>query len=166
MTLAARGLILPPSSGVYVIASGTCVSHIGTSGSLRARVGSLARLGTHRGSAEVLCGAYCTGEPPRVWWLPVEKPAATLLERALKLKHGEPPLPRGLHGGCVNGKRLCDDLIEAAGADSWEAGYVEAVFAIGEKLSLLFHPRFHAIWRRVGVPPGPWAPSVSAQASA
>lgn len=99
---------------------------------------------------------YCTGEPPQVWWLSVDKAAATLLERAMKLEHGEPPVLRSLHEGCVNGRRLRDDLIEAAGAGSWEAGYIEAVFGIGEKLSLLFQARFHAIWRRVSVPPGPW----------
>lgn len=157
IALAQRGLVLPPSPGAYVIASGICVSHIGTSGSLRGRVSSLARLGTHRGSAEVLCGAYCTGEPPLVWWLSIDKAAAIMLERAMKAQHGEPPVPRGFHSGCVNGGRLRDDLIEAAGTESWEAGYVEAVFAIGEKLRLLFQPRLHPIWRQVGVPPGPWA---------
>jgi hypothetical protein len=35
-------------------------------------------------------------------------------------------------------------------------GYVEAAFAIGEKLAVLFQPRFVALWKRVGVPPGPW----------
>lgn len=159
--LAHRGLTLPPTPGVYVVASGTCVSHIGTSGSLRSRVGSLARLGTHRGSAEVLCGAYCTGETPHVWWLSLDKTSAGAFERTMKAAHGEPPVPRNLHVGCVNGGQLRDDLIAAAGADSWEAGYVEAVFAIGEKLRLLFQPRFHPIWRRVGVPPGPWAELVT-----
>jgi hypothetical protein len=36
-------------------------------------------------------------------------------------------------------------------------GFAEAVFAIGEMLSLLFQPRFAPIWQQVGVPPGPWA---------
>jgi len=57
IALARRGLVIPSSTGVYVVASGDCVSHIGTSGSLRGRVGQLAGLGTHRGSAEVLCAA-------------------------------------------------------------------------------------------------------------
>jgi hypothetical protein len=56
----------------------------------------------------------------------------------------------------VNGSQLRTDLIAAAGGDSWEAGFVEAVFEIGEKLRLLFHPRFHRLWHEIGVPPGPW----------
>jgi hypothetical protein len=50
-----------------------------------------------------------------------------------------------------------DDLVAAAGNDSWEAGYVEAVFTVGEKLRLLFQPRFGPIWAKIGVPPGPWS---------
>jgi len=50
-----------------------------------------------------------------------------------------------------------------AGPDSWEAGFAEAVFRIGEKLSLLFQPRFESIWQRVGIPPGPWAALTQAE---
>lgn len=32
------------------------------------RVRTLAGLGTHRGSAEVLCAAWCTQKAPVVWW--------------------------------------------------------------------------------------------------
>jgi len=53
--LVRRGLALPGVPGVYVVACGDCVAHIGTSGNLRSRVRSLAALGTHRGSAEVIC---------------------------------------------------------------------------------------------------------------
>jgi hypothetical protein len=79
-----------------------------------------------------------------------------LLERQLKTASGEPPTPRERFGSCVNGLQLRDDLIAAAGTASWEAGFVEAVFAVGEKLRLLFGPRFHRVWREIGVPPGPW----------
>lgn len=154
--LIGRGLSLPLQSGVYVVASADCVAHIGTSGSLRGRVRTLANLGTHRGSAEVICAAHCTGEVPRVWWYETDPAAARLLERTLKGRYGEPPWPRGAYEGCVNGARLRDELVTAAGSGSWEAGYVEAVFAIGEKLSLLFQPRFGPIWERLGIPPGPW----------
>lgn len=155
--LASRGLTVPPSPGVYVVASGDCVSHIGTSGSLRGRLGQLAGLGTHRGSAEVLCAAYCTKAPPLVWWQPLVKEDTRALEQQLKLASGEPPTPREIFAPCVNGLQLRDDLIAAAGHDSWEAGYVEAVFAIGEKLRLLFAERFHPVWQEIGVPPGPWS---------
>ena len=157
VALARRGLVIPSAPGVYVVASGECVSHIGTSGSLRGRVGQLAALGTHRGSAEVLCAAYCTKLPPQVWWISLERSETALLERQLKASSGEPPTPRERFSSCVNGSHLRDDLVAAAGADSWEAGFVEAVFAIGEKLRLLFQPRFHRVWRDLGVPPGPWA---------
>ena len=156
IALARRGLVAPPSPGVYVVASGDCVSHIGTSRSLRSRIASLAALGTHRGSAEVLCVAHCTRLPPRVWWRSVDASQMTLLERQLKAAAGEPPTPRAQFSSCVNGAQLRNDLVRASGHESWEAGYVEAVFEIGEKLRLLFSPRFHAAWREVGVPPGPW----------
>jgi hypothetical protein len=156
IALARRGLVLPSAPGVYIVASGDCVSHIGTSVSLRGRVGQLAALGTHRGSAEVLCAAYCTKQTPMVWWEPLERAQTTALERQLKLTSGEPPTPRDQFASCVNGLRLRDDMIAVAGETSWEAGFIEAVFAIGEKLRLLFQPRFHEIWREVGVPPGPW----------
>lgn len=156
VSLARRGLVIPPSPGVYIVASGDCVSHIGTSRSLRGRVASLAALGTHRGSAEVLCAAYCAKAPPLVWWRTVDVVEMTVLERQLKAAAGEPPTPRDRFASCVNGTQLRDDLIRAAGPESWEAGYVEAVFAIGEKLRLLFGPRFQPAWRKIGVPPGPW----------
>lgn len=155
--LVRRGLVLPGVPGVYVVASDDCISHIGTSGSLRARVGQLAGLGTHRGSAEVLCAAYCTSLAPMVWWRPLERGHSAALERQLKSASGEPPIPREQFASCVNGLRLRDDLIAAAGESSWEAGFIEAVFAIGEKLRLLFQPRFHRAWRKIGVPPGPWS---------
>jgi hypothetical protein len=132
--------------------------HVGTSGGIAGRVRTLANLGTHRGSAEVLCAAYCTGEAPVVWW--EEQPSvpdARLRESAFKTHYGEPPQPRSHYAGCVNGAALLAAIRAAAGPDSWESGYAEAVFQIGEKLSLLFQPRFAAIWREVGVPPGPWA---------
>ena len=77
-------------------------------------------------------------------------------EKDFKQHYGEPPQPRSQYEGCVNGGALLSRIIEVAGTESWEAGFAEAVFTIGEKLSLLFQPRFRAIWQRVGVPPGPW----------
>jgi hypothetical protein len=158
VSLASRGMGLPAKPGLYVVTCGDCMPHVGTSSSLRGRVGTLANLGTHRGSAEVLCAAFCTREPPLVWW--EEQPnaaAARVRESAFKGYYGEPPQPRPTYGGCVNGKALLDEITTAAGRDSWEAGFAEAVFTIGEKLSLLFQARFTAIWDHVGVPPGPWA---------
>jgi hypothetical protein len=155
--LVRRGLAVPTSPGLYVVASGDCVSHIGTSSGLRGRVRSLAALGTHRGSAEVLCAAYRTNAAPRVWWHESDVASARVLEGALKQRYGEPPWPRERYADCVNGRSLRCALVEAAGAESWEAGYVEAAFEIGEKLSLLFARRFDGVWAEVGIPPGPWA---------
>lgn len=156
--LTTRGMGLPSSPGLYIVTCGDCLPHVGTSGSLAGRVRTLASLGTHRGSAEVLCAAFCTGEAPVVWW--EEQPTTTAArerERAFKSHYGEPPQPRSDYEACVNGTKLLNELIQAAGPTSWEAGYASAVFQVGEKLNLLFRPRFEAIWRQVGVPPGPWA---------
>jgi hypothetical protein len=108
VALASRGLVIPPTSGVDIVASGDCVSHIGTSRSLRGRVASLAALGTHRGSAEVLCAVYCAKTPPLVWWRTVDAAEMTVLERQLKSAAGEPPSPRGRFASCVNGTQLRD----------------------------------------------------------
>jgi hypothetical protein len=155
--LAVRGMGLPATPGLYAVTCGDCLCHVGTSGGLAARVRALAALGTHRGSAEVLCAAFCTGGAPMVWWeaLP-DVGTARQRERGFKRHYGEPPQPRATYGGCVNGSALLGRIVDAAGSDSWEAGFAEAVFRIGEKLSLLFHPRFAPIWERVGIPPGPW----------
>ncbi len=154
--LVRRGLPLPTTPGVYVVACRDCVAHIGTSGNLRTRVRTLAALGTHRGSSEVLCAAHCTRSSPKVWWYPVALSEAKVVEHTLKQRYGEPPWPREAYAACVNGAQLRDDLVTAAGSESWEAGFVEAVFAIGEKLGLLFQPRFDSIWQSLGIPPGPW----------
>jgi hypothetical protein len=156
--LARRGMGLPASPGLYIVTCGDCMSHVGTSGSLRGRVGALASLGTHRGSAEVLCAAFCAGQLPMVWWEEQSSAmAAREREHAFKAHYGEPPQPRSRYERCVNGGELRNAIIAAAGRDSWEAGFASAVFLIGEKLSLLFRPKFAEIWQRVGVPPGPWA---------
>ena len=153
--LAHRGLPIPSASGVYVVVSGPAVSHIGMSGNLRSRVSGLAALRTHRATGKVLCVAHCTQEAPFVWWCTTPRPEAAVLEAHLKSTFGAPPTP-GEFAGCANGKKLLGDLVKAAGADSWEAGYVEAVFAVGEKFHLLFAERFRPMWDLVGVPPGPW----------
>lgn len=162
--LAVKGMGLPARPGLYVITCGDCMPHVGTSGRLSGRVRMLAALRTHRGSAEVLCAAFCTGEAPLVWW--EEQPDAKTArerERAFKRHYGEPPQPRPDHQACVNGEVLLGRIVEAAGPDSWEAGFAEAVFAIGEMLSLLFQPRFAPIWQQVGVPRGPWAALIQAE---
>lgn len=158
LPLATKGMGLPSKSGLYVITCGDCMPHVGTSTSLSGRVRTLAALGTHRGSAEVLCAAWCTKEAPVVWW--EELPTIAIArerERAFKQHYGEPPQPRSEYETCVNGKALLARLIDVAGQASWEAGYAEAVFTIGEKLRLVFVPRFANVWRAVGVPPGPWS---------
>ena len=161
--LSRKGMGLPPRPGLYLITAGDCLAHAGASGSLRTRVGTLARLGTHRGSGEVLCAAYCTGIAPTVWWEEAStEQDAKVRENAFKSHYGEPPSPRARYSSCVNGSALMAEFVSAAGADSWEAGYAEAVFTIGERFSLLFADRFLPIWRRSGLPPGPWASAVTA----
>ncbi|MFQ5950860.1 MAG: hypothetical protein ACE5KH_02110, partial [Candidatus Geothermarchaeales archaeon] len=73
-------------------------------------------------------------------------------------QYGEPPYPQlRYERSCKNGRSLRDDMAKAAGKKSWEAGYIEAVFEIGEKLRLLFdNEQFESIWKQVGKPPGPW----------
>lgn len=149
----------PPRPGVYVISTGGCVPHIGTSGNLQNRIRTLSALRNHRGSAEVLCAAHCTGEAPMVRWQETDTAAAArAIESAFK-RQGEPPQPRGQFSGCVNGAALRHALVETAGPSSWEAGYVDALFEVGEQLHRLFVPRFHDLWEHVGWPPGPWAPA-------
>jgi hypothetical protein len=156
--LGTRGMGLPKASGVYVVTCGRCLAHIGVSGNLRARVGTLARLGTHGGAGEVLCAAFCTGQRPQIWWRECDDSAAAREERALKAKYGEPPQPRQDFEACRNGGALRTALIGAAGAKTWEAGYIEAVFATGAHFNLLGTPRLLAVWRRARVPDAllPW----------
>ncbi len=156
--LATRGMGLPAGPGLYIVTCGDCLAHVGTSGGVAGRVRTLANLGTHRGSAEVLCAAFCTGTAPMVWWEEVATVTqARERERSFKSHYGEPPRPRPQYEACINGRQLLGAIIQAAGRDSWEAGFAEAAFLIGEKLNLLFGQRFHQIWRDVAVPPGPWA---------
>ena len=58
---------------------------------------------------------------------------------------------------CHRAEPLRRELVEAAGPDTWAAGYIEAVLEIGERLELLFQPRVAYVWRKIGIPPGPWA---------
>lgn len=160
IALARKGMGLPPACGTYAVTSADCISHIGTSGSLRTRVGSLARLGKHRGSAEVLCAAYCTREEPLVWWHATETiKEARSLEAALKQHHGEPPQPRRFYESCRDGAALRAALLSASGAQTWAAGFIEALFTVGEELSLLQDPRLDYVWDQMRRPPGPWAAS-------
>lgn len=154
--LALRGMNLRPEAGVYVVSSGDCISHVGSSGRLSDRVRTLAHLGTHRGSARVLCGAHCTGEAPQVWWAYTKSVArARGIEADLRLERDT-----RFFGGyvqCEDGDALHRALVEAAGRDSWAAGYVDAVFSIGEHFSFLNRRELAPAWKAVGVPPGPWA---------
>lgn len=157
--LVRRKQLAPKRPGVYVISCGECTPHIGTSKTIQSRIYTLASLGNHRGSAEVLCAAHCTGEPPMVRWIEtVGVSEAREIERQLKAD-GEPPQPRTRFDGCVNGNRLRAALVEAAGPASWEAGYIAALFEVGEQLRRLLVPRFLPVWEQVGWPPGPWQPT-------
>lgn len=111
-----------------------------------------------RGSVEVLCAAHCTGEAPMVRRQETPTAAAARAIESHFKRLGEPPQPRAAFPDCVNGTALRRALVEAAGPSSWEAGYVDALFEVGEQLHRLFTPRFHPLWQRVGWPPGPWAP--------
>lgn len=155
--LASAALLIPKSPGVYVVSCGPCLAHVGTSGKLRTRVQTLIRLDHHRGSAEVLCAAYCTKTAPVVRWRSLDDvKQAKSVEHRLKQLYGEPPVPSPAHQACKNGRTLRSALTDAAGSGSWEAGYIDAVFDVGEDFKLLERARFHAIWHRVGAPPGPW----------
>jgi hypothetical protein len=141
--------------GVYVVASGECVSYIGASGRLGDRVRTLAHLGTHRGSARVLCAAHCTGAAPQVWWSYTRSPSrARAVEAELKLDYDKQYF--GAYLQCDLGSALRTALVEAVGPDTWGAGYVDAIFSIGEHLAYLARPELAAAWEVVGVPPGPW----------
>jgi hypothetical protein len=162
--LVVKRMGLPARPGLYVITCGDSMPHVGTSGRLSGRVHMLAALGTHRGSAELLSAAFCTGEPPLgVVGRAARCEAARARELAFKRHYAEPPQPRPDHEACVNGAALLARIVQAAERDSWEAGFAEAVFTIGEMLRLLFQPRFVPIWRQVGVPPGPWTALLQAE---
>lgn len=157
--LKSKGMPLPSTPGVYIITSGQAISHIGTSNKLLDRIRTLANLGTHRGSAEVLCVAHCTKHVPQAWWKTCRSTEeAKKLESALKTYFGEPPYPQSVHLTCKNGSTLVKNLVGAAGVNSWEAGYISAIFSVGEKLQLIFEARFQNIWSKVGYPAGPWKP--------
>jgi hypothetical protein len=154
--LLAHGMRLRPEPGVYVVASGETVSYIGSSGRLGDRVRTLAHLGTHRGSARVLCVAHCTGVAPQVWWS-YTKSVSRAKAVAEDLKNDYDRVFLGDHLECDQGGALRRALGEAVGAGTWEAGYVDAIFSIGEHFAYLAHPELADAWRTVGVPPGPWA---------
>jgi hypothetical protein len=154
--LLAHGQRLRAEPGVYVVSSGECVSHVGSSGRLGDRVRTLAHLGTHPGSARVLCAAHCTGEAPQVWWAYTKSQSrARAIEAELKLDYDRQFF--GAYLQCDGGTALRAALVEAVGADSWRAGYIDAIFSIGEHLAYLSRNELASAWETVGVPPGPWA---------
>jgi hypothetical protein len=153
--LLAHGMRIRPEPGVYVVSSGDCVSYIGGSGRLGDRVRTLAHLGTHRGSARVLCAAHCTGEAPQVWWSYTRSiTRARTIEAELRQDYDRQFF--GAYLQCDLGGALRSALVDAVGRDSWCAGYIDAIFTIGEHLAYLSRPELAAAWEAVGVPPGPW----------
>ena len=154
--LALRSMNLRAEPGVYVVTAGDCIAHVGSSGRLADRVRTLAHLGTHRGSARVLCAAHCTGEAPQVWWSYTKSVArARGVEADLKLDRETKFFGNYLQ--CEEGDTLRNALIEASGRETWNAGFIEAVFAIGEHLAFLNRAELATAWEAVGIPPGPWA---------
>lgn len=148
---------LARTPGVYVVTCGDSVAHIGHSNKLRRRLHELLNLNTHRGSAEVLCVSYCTGDLPTVRWKHLQSTdAAKAREEELKRLIGEPPRPDKRQETCRKGHTLKCELIRAAGATTWEAGYIEAIFDAGEPFRLLFDRRFESVWRSVRMPLDPW----------
>ena len=146
---------IPESPGMYIVNSGNCISHIGQGGNIRNRTGALRRLGTHRGSDEVLCGAYCTGKSPMLHWVVMEgseEKARRGKEIEMEKLFGSPPTPRPEFEKCVHGKRLCDVLIQ--NSKGWQRGYILASFEIGEQMGHIFHSSFDKTWSRVGKPAG------------
>lgn len=159
--LLAHGMRLRSEPGVYVVSSGECISHVGSSGRLGDRVRTLAHLGAHRGSARVLCAAHCTGEAPQVWWSYTKSLArARTIEVELKLDYDRQFF--GAYLQCDGGAALRAALVDAVGRDSWCAGYIDAIFSIGEHLGYLSRSELAAAWETVGVPPGPWTERLSA----
>jgi hypothetical protein len=153
---------IPASSGYYIIRCKESISHIGTSSNLRKRVRELISLGHHRGSDEVLCVAYCTKTVPEISFVKTNTPKeARVYESKFKRTYGEPPYPREGNEMCVKGRKLRDDLIRTAGPNNKDAGYIEAVFDIGEDFHrIVCNPRFDYLWQRLGgKPPGPWCSS-------
>lgn len=146
------------SFGSYIVSVGPVVAAIGAGGSrtgaFASRVRSLAVLGHHRASRRVLCAAFCHQARPMLWWRLAERDGELLLESELKTAIGDPAKSLA---ACHRADPLRRALVEAASPDTWEAGYIEAVLEIGERLELLFQPRLAPVWRIVGVPPGPWA---------
>jgi hypothetical protein len=58
---------------------------------------------------------------------------------------------------CDLGGALRTALVDAVGPDTWAAGYVDALFEIGEHLAYLSREELAGAWRTIGIPPGPWA---------
>jgi hypothetical protein len=104
----------------------------------------------------VLCVAHCTGIAPQVWWSYTKSVTrARALEAELKADYDRQFLGARLE--CDLGGALRAALVDAVGPDTWPAGYVDALFAVGEHLAYLARPELAAAWQTVGIPPGPWA---------
>lgn len=158
-----KNTAIPNRPGYYIVRSGECISHIGTSRNLRSRVRTLISLRNHRGSDEVLCVAYCTRSAPEIAFAETKTDVeARAFESRLKKRYGEPPCPREGYEKCARGNKLKHDLISAAGSNTKEAGYIEAVFDVGEQFyRIVSDPRFDNIWKRLGGrPPGPWCKDI------
>ena len=137
--------------GIYIVKSGDCISHIGQSANIRNRLNQLRNLGTHRGSAAVLCVAHCTKLPPDVIRIEPNGEPLKDLEERFRRELGEPPIPDDF-AACKNGRALREKLLAVASTE--DQGYINAVFDIGSCLRLLFLKRFDYVWDSVGRPPG------------
>jgi hypothetical protein len=146
------------TNSAYVVRSGRYISAIGKAEDGHDRLnGKMAMLREHRASARVLCLAYCT----KKWPAATVETYSTLKEAAnreaeLKVKYGRKlPYPRGRFDACHHRTVLKRKLMDAAGRTP-ERGYIEAIFDVGEQLYRLTDSRFMQMWRKVGIPPGPW----------
>lgn len=146
-------LELPRSPGIYVVRSGDCLSHIEKSNNIKRRVSQLVRLANHRGTAEVLCVAFCTQKPPEIYYEILKSNSKEGIDREKQVKKalGEPPTPRSKYESCKDGEELRTLLWK--NANQWQREYIGATFDTGEFLRNLFRPEFEPLWEIVGKPP-------------
>ena len=104
----------------------------------------------------MLCAAHCTGEAPQVWWSytrSITRARAIEAELQLRTTTASSSAPTS---SAISAGRCAARSSSAVGRDTWCAGYIDAIFTIGEHLAYLARPELAAAWEAVGVPPGPW----------